>query len=263
MQRLSNIDLNKEELDILLKENTFDFGGEGIILNPGDNKLYKIFNDCLGENEINEMSQNKFNKLKLLYKLDLDYMVKILSTITLNGILIGYALSYDLDDMPLCSSELSSKEIISVLKKAKSILTYFHGNSIVYGDIHSANILVNKKTGLVKFCDIDNIMIEDYFFDLLGDSLKKYINKRRIIDSTVDAYTHNITTIKTLLFTNKKRINRNTIISMLYDECEADCIAYLLNQKSRDHYRYGPIRKITKDMLKPAKYDGKYIINEL
>ena len=262
MEKLSNIDLTRDELNSLLKDKVFDFGGEGIILNPGDNKLYKIFNDCLTDNPT-EMPQNKYEKLKLLYKLNLNYMVKILSTITLNGSLIGYSTSYNPNDVPLCSNKLSTKEVIAALKQAKSILTYFHRNNIIYGDVHSANILVNKKTGFVKFCDIDNIMIEDYFFDLIGDSLKKYINKRRIIDSTVDAYAHNITTIISLLFTNKKQINRNTIISMLYDESEADCIAFLLNQKSRDHYRYGPIRKITKDMLKPAKYDGKYIISEL
>ena len=113
-------------------------------------------------------------KIKKLHEMDLEHIVKPVSTLSMNGRLIGYEMTYDQFDISLEKLVLPRKELIEVLKKSKDILLSFRKKDITYGDVTENNILYNPKTRKVKFCDIDNMRIGNLPIDIRGFSLNKF-----------------------------------------------------------------------------------------
>ena len=200
MKLMPNINFTQYELNERLITDIYTKGGEAYIcLSDNPQTLFKIFINSK-TSEIAEMSDNKFKKIVSLYQQDISYSVKPLATLSLNGKLIGYEMTYDPNDLPLNCLGMKRKDSIEVLKKTKDALQHFASKDIVYGDVKDNNVLVNIKTGEVKFCDMDNIQLGEYPIDLMGIDLKKYYQKRGIIDENADAYMHNLMTLKQLKF---------------------------------------------------------------
>lgn len=201
-KRLPNIDIPKQDLKKII-EHPFDFGGEALICHGYDNNtLYKIFSDCKKRSsfsfhhlgEISTMPDSKFQKIKMLYEMQLPNSVIPVASITYNRELIGYEMTYDKDDVPLSRPKNyeNRAEIIRQGLQSQEILEMFSRRGVVYGDVATRNILFNLRTAKLKFCDMDNAQIgylpieaKDYFLD-------NYIFERKGVDSTVDAYMHNI-----------------------------------------------------------------------
>ena len=202
MKLMPNINFTQQELNERVFTEMYSKGGEAYIcLSDNPQTLFKVFfNPQTGE--IAEMSDNKFKKITSLYQKDIASTVKPLSTISLGGRLVGYEMTYDPNDLPLNCLGMKRKESIDILKKTKDILVRFASNDIVYGDVKDNNVLVNIKTGEVKFCDMDNIQLGEYPIDLMGIDLKKYYQKCGIIDEKADAFVHNLLTINRLHFTS-------------------------------------------------------------
>lgn len=197
MTNLPNIKLSKHDLKRLLDKSFFNYGGESIILkSPSQNTLYKIFTS---NKKVIEMSENKEKKIMRLHELSLEESTKPLSTISLNGTLIGYEMTYDKDDIPTYVGKFTRVERIKFLQETRRILEYFASKDIIYGDVAYRNILFNKKTHQFKFCDMDNAQLEDYPIDLIGTTtdLGNY-NTICGITSKTDAYMHNILSLTTL-----------------------------------------------------------------
>lgn len=94
MKIMPNIKLTQEEYEQIATQNKIAFGGERIICkgeNP--NSLYKIFVEYDTITPVG-MSDNKHEKIKELYQRQLEHAVQPLSTISLNGDLIGYEMTY-------------------------------------------------------------------------------------------------------------------------------------------------------------------------
>ena len=98
-------------------------------------------------------------------------MLKPISTITISDVIIEYEMS---DEYKLY--EFSNEELIYFFKGKK--LEFFTSQEIIYGDINTRNILFNRSTGDIKFCDVDNIEINNCRIDKLPFSLIEY-NKMR------------------------------------------------------------------------------------
>lgn len=200
MKLMPNINFSQQELTERVFTEMYSHGGEAYIcLSDNPNTLFKIFfNPQTGE--IVEMSDNKLKKITALYQKNIAGSVKPLSTISMDGRLVGYEMSYDQNDMPLNCLGMDRKDSIDILKRTKEILQNFDAKDITYGDVKDNNILVNIKTSEIKFCDMDNIRLGQYPIDLMGVDLRKYYEKRGTIDGATDAYMHNLMSLKQLKF---------------------------------------------------------------
>ncbi len=202
MKRLPNKKLSTATLDLLIEDNLFDYGGEAIICRPTNAKsLYKIF-VFPGTDIPDQMSDNKFKKILYYYQHDIANMVKPLSTLEYNGILIGYEESYDPDDLSLLDSLLTKEELITCLSRTKEQLDYFASLDITYGDVTADNILINQKTMQPKFCDIDNTNVAGYPIDVMGFGLTDYYDTVQEIDSKADIFMHNLLVLERLYHRN-------------------------------------------------------------
>lgn len=123
MTRMSNIKVDQRTLQFLLTHR-LNSGGEAIICRSfKPNILFKIMADskcqkycdsfgvpfCL---DLIEMPDNKFNKIKKIYGMQLEHSVRPLSTISFSGRLIGYEVTYDPNDKPLAQTMHSYNDLI-------------------------------------------------------------------------------------------------------------------------------------------------------
>ena len=183
--KIPNIKLTGKEYNKLVFQTKIYTGGEGIICLSAKNSLYKIFTEYQSKIPIG-LSDNKYSKIKELYSNPIEYMIRPLSTISLDGELIGYEMTYDKDDIDLYNAKINKKQLITSLQQTSEILKYFASRDITYGDVKANNILLNKKTGQLKFCDIDNIRLGEYPIDLLHDQIDSIVLDLDAIDETVD-----------------------------------------------------------------------------
>ena len=199
MKTIPNKNMSAHEVKTLLTKGKITSGGEATIC-KGENPhtLYKIF-ESFGEPIA--MGYNKERKIIELYVCNPDYTVKPISTISLDGTIIGYELTdeYTFDsfknDYDLW--KLDKNELRHFLNETKRILEYFSSKDIIYGDITPRNILFNRYTGEIKFCDIDNIQIYNYKMDMIPFILADYYEFRDI-DDGVHPYMHNFMTLNAL-----------------------------------------------------------------
>ena len=145
--------------------------------------LIKIFTN-------KDVIQNKIAKLTLLHDLDIDIIPT--SFISINGEIKGYSMPYLKDYRAVNPEFLRKKKKLIILEKLNNKLDELHSKGIIYGDIRSGNILINSDLDLV-LCDIDNVSINGYGFDILGDIAKRYVRKYGI-DETLDIYSYNLYT---------------------------------------------------------------------
>ncbi len=255
MKRLPNLEINENLLRRLLAYQLRS-GGEAIIcpsIKP--NRLFKIMADATCQRNCDSLgvpfsldnvllSDQKFAKIKRLYELQLEHSVQPLRTITMNGRLIGFEMTYDKNDKSLVSAKLSQYELLHFLAQSRKVLQYYNAKDIIYGDVSSNNILINQSTGLVKFCDMDNVYLDGLPFDAMGRDLKIYSIIGGPLQYT-DAYMHNVTTLQA--FQEDK-------LSAFFEP-----VAYLV-QKDYSTYLTDEAKKTLISMEEPTNFNGEYII---
>lgn len=193
MSIIPNLELTEEQVHGILTRNRLFSGGEATIC-ESDNpySLYKIFTK-LGK--AIPMGLNKEKKIELIYDMQPENSVKPLRTISLNEVIIGYEVSSDYELEAYKLYQLSDEERLYFLKETKRILEYFSSKGIIYGDIEPRNILFNRNTGEIQFCDIDNVQIGNYPIDKMPYNLMEY-DMVRGLDSGVHPFMHNHMTLR-------------------------------------------------------------------
>lgn len=193
MKSIPNISLNENKINELITRHKVTMGGEAIIC-ESDNPytLYKLF---FSNNQICSIGDNKEKKVIELYQKDLDYSVKPVSTISLGDIIIGYEMTNEYDLETYKAYQLTREELLYFLKETRKILDYFESKGIIYGDLDFRNILFNRFTGEIKFCDMDNTQIGALKMDKLPFTLMEY-EQTFGIDTGVHPYMHNYMTLR-------------------------------------------------------------------
>lgn len=234
MKRIPNIKLDEKQLRQYITKGRMAVGAEAIICH-GDNPytLYKIFDD-LGKPVA--MSENKEKKIVKIYEKELEHSVRPVSTISLNGVLIGYEMVDEYDFQSYKLYELHPDEIKHFLQETKKILEYYSSKGIIYGDMEPRNILFNRGTGEIKFCDMDNVKIGDCGMDIFPYSLIEY-NDSRGIDDGVHPYMHN-----------------RLVLGALELDLFASSKYYLRKTFKRDG------RKIIESMREPKEFKDEYVL---
>lgn len=231
---IPNVELTKDELHKLLACHKVMAGSEAIICESNNPyTLYKVFWNF---NKKIPMNDNKVKKINLLYQKQLEYSIIPISTISFNDMIIGYEMTTDPGLQSYKLYQLKNDELLYFLKETKKILEYFTKQGIIYGDIAPRNILFNRDTGEIVFCDMDNIQIGNYAMDIIPNQLLEYSEKRGI-DEDVHPFMHNIITMES------------------YQLYLHYCSDYIINK----HFHH-PARKIIHSMEKPLNFDGEYLI---
>lgn len=244
---LPNLEIADEDVDFLFNDRRFDYGGESIICKGiRENTAYKIYYDRKNH-ELLMMSDNKFEKIKRQYNDPLEHSINPLRSITLLGELIGYEMPYDEDDRSLLDAILDKEGLLHCLKTTKNILEYYHSKDIIYGDIKDDNILINKKTGEIKFCDMDNVCMQELPIDVMSAELATFFDEKNKADPIADHYMHNMLTLYKLNYRNK---NNEQIAKML----RQGVITELPTEDER-------AKQIIKQMQNLSTYQGGYLID--
>ena len=237
MKTFSNTKLNEKQIYQLLTTGKVTRGAEGVIC-KGANPytLYKIF---VNTNTPVAMGENKEKKILELYKKQIQYSIKPIGTVSFNDVIIGYEMidEYSFDNYQLY--QLDKQELIYFLKETKKILEYYNANNIVYGDIDPKNILFNKDTGEIKFCDMDNIQINQYKIDKLPYTLNYYCEARGI-DDGVHPYAHN---------------------QMSLNAFDCDCFCSSKKELKKTFSKEG--LKTIKSMRNPLNFKNDYLITRI
>lgn len=258
METLPNINLTEEIAKHYIKDKYISMGSEGIVFKYNKKSVIKIFGFWDQDIMIDGMTSEKLEKINLLYHKNITEMVKILGTVSLNNHIIGYQMSYSKNDISYFDASYPIGVNIYLLKSIKEALLSFHKNNIIYGDIFSGNILIDKNTNHIKFCDIDNVMVDNLPFDFLGSVLFKYIDAHGCIDETIDAFAFNILAILKTLFPNDKKVNRIDILNLLRNNFDLVTDEFCKQQFLQDNSK--KIKRIAKSMLNPKEYQGEYIL---
>lgn len=196
MRTLPNIEITEEQLYYMYGQDDFSYGSESTIYEIpsifGSGTLAKIFDSS------KTVIENKFEKIKRLYQLEeLEKIndIKILSSISCKGEIIGYLMNKSaytemgIDPVPRI-------EQLKQLAMARQKLEQFLQLGIIYGDVNASNILVGKND--VCLCDLDNVAYQGFGMDLLSDSADIFIWNYRKIDEKLISYMHNLLTINEL-----------------------------------------------------------------
>lgn len=167
-------------------EKSIHSGYEGELYFYGD-KIIKIFRDRVTNSKNFE---NKIHKIELLNE-KYDGIIKPTDLVYQDDKVVGYAMPYLDGYKSICTLSFKKNEKIKILTELLKKLEMMHKKGIIYGDIHSANILVNKDLD-VELCDIDNVKIGKYDIDNLHVNAIRYMSIIKEADETLDTYMYNL-----------------------------------------------------------------------
>lgn len=191
---LKNIKLTREEL-LRLRSRRFDFGGESVIAkSDSQDSIFKLYRESVTQEE----RENKHKKLELVSDRKIKFIAQPQAVLTSEGQIVGHAFDYDIDDMPMLISPLSVKDKLFYFRQIKMILNYFRRNGIIFADLKCDNILINQKTGRLRFCDIDSIQIDDLKTSIHEDYFRQFF-RDGMVDERIHVYLHNLMLIDELL----------------------------------------------------------------
>lgn len=194
IRMLRNIKLTREEV-LRLRNRRFDFGGESVIAkSDSPDMIFKLYRESVTPEE----RENKHKKLELVTDRKIKFIAQPQAVLTSEGQIVGHAFDYDIDDMPMLIASLSVKDKLFYFRQIKMILNYFRRNGIIFADLKCDNILINPKTGRLRFCDIDSIQIDDLKTSIHEDYLSQFF-KDGMVDERIHVYLHNLMLLDELL----------------------------------------------------------------
>lgn len=240
---MKNIEL-PEQLIRIAKRDWFRYGTESYIYKVDSNSIYKIF-----KTDKQEILENKLMKLIKLNKLKIEFLTNPIVTLSYKGQFIGYEMNYNEDDIQWFNTVLTLEEKKEYLKSLKEKLLVLEEYGILYPDIKDDNLLINRKTGKLNFCDIDNVQIDGLRVDVV-QYISNYLRKENsLFDSGIHAFMHNLYTLEQL-----EEIHINDFIDFIELERTEPFKSFNENQK-----------KILKNMvlLNEKRIRNGYLIDNL
>lgn len=122
-----------------------------------DDTLLKLVpNECVYYNLLKSKNLDNCNNPLEVYDISDNSFYKNFNSVILIPLLKGYS---NMGDAPVFN-DLSSLELLKLLKKQLLSLKNIHGNSIYHGDISSKNILINPDLDY-QFIDFDLGVVDD------------------------------------------------------------------------------------------------------
>lgn len=240
---MENIEISAQVL-YEAKRNFLNYGGEGYIYKPDSTSIYKIF-----KTDEKDVLENKLAKIIKLNQLGIDFLTNPAATLSCNHKFVGYKMNYDEDDMNWFNTFMTLDEKIKYLKTLKDDLLVLEQHGILYADIKDDNFLINRKTGMLKFCDIDNVQIDGLKVDQSQYISRCIQDNNLLFDNSIHAFMHNLYTLEQLVG---------------LDIYTHDDLTDLVNNKYFEIFNDNQ-EQILENMvlLKKRKISGRYLIDNL
>ena len=192
---MNNIQFNNN----FVKKN-FSFGYESTIYEYEDSNYYtepvllKRFNYDIYPNS--NFYENKIKKLSLIPLIKvLNNEIEILDLVYEGDKFLGYTMNkVQLD--PISSFDKTRNKIF-LLKLLRDKISKLNSKDIYIGDFNEKNFLTSPEKDILKLCDLDNIRIGEYDFDIMDNAQKKFM-QRCGNPKLIDSYCFNLFTISFL-----------------------------------------------------------------
>lgn len=189
---MNNIEITTDML-FELNKNRLSNGIESYIYKLDSDYIYKIL-----KTPNKEELENKLAKIVKLQKLGISFLTTPIATLSYQNEFIGYQMAYDENDLNWSQIDMSKDEKVRYLKQLKDKLFILEEYGILYIDIKKENILINKATGNLKLCDIDSVQIGNLKADMFRYVATYLRGDDLLFDSSIHAFMHNIYTLDVL-----------------------------------------------------------------
>lgn len=181
-------------------QNTFGCGYESTIYKYFDSAnydtvvLYKKFN--MFEHNNPNFLENKRQKLLLIPEIEeLKNDVKVLDLLYSDGNFVGYTM--EKSDNETLDIFDKKKNKIKLLKMIRDRVELLNSKGIYIGDFNEKNFLTSKDRSILQMCDLDNLRIGEFDFDVCDNAEKRFLKKCGNLDA-LDSYCFNLFTISFL-----------------------------------------------------------------
>ncbi len=245
MKRLPVTKLTDQELDLMIEDGRFNYGGEAIVCHGNNpNTCFKLFH-MPGATCVTYMSDNKEQKLTKLYNHPIPGLLVPISLVSNRRNIIGYEMPYSSTCDSILDTILTPEERLSCLYQTKAILERLPYYECVYGDLKSDNVLYDQKTGKVVFCDVDNIQLGPYKMDIYGTGVDTYMRATGRIDEKTDVFSHNLFTLEQLFYR---------------DESFGEIMTHIYQMDIQHRLQDARAREIINSMRYPETFKGEYVL---
>lgn len=180
------LELNKSEFD--KNKNLLTEGYESEIYTYiSDNReiLIKKYYDS---------DQVDINKIKLINKLKTGVLIKPDKLVKVDNDVIGFSMKYMKKFYPICVMKdiMTDEEKHNLLLNLKEEIINLRNQNCIYADLNVKNIITDGNKAYL--CDSVNVKIENYNFDQISSTMKKYYDVKDTFDG-IDCYMLNLLTI--------------------------------------------------------------------
>ena len=177
------LELNKNEFNNILSE-----GYESEIYVYNSNNKEILIKKYYDSNQVN------VNKIKLVNELKTGILIKPDKLVKVNNEVVGFSMKYMKKFYPICIMKdiMSDEEKYNLLMNLKEELVNLKNQNCIYADLNIKNIITDGKK--VYLCDAVNVKIEDYDFDQISSTMKKYYDLKDTFDG-IECYMLNLLTI--------------------------------------------------------------------
>lgn len=192
---MNSIQFNKQFV-----KDYFSRGFESTIFEYQDLNLYsepvllKKFNSEVYPNL--DFYKNKINKLYLISLNEyLSNEIEFLDLVFDEKEFVGYTMK-KVDFTPISAFD-KRKNKIYFLKLLRDKITTLNNQDIYIGDFNTKNFLTSKNKDILKLCDLDNLRIGEFDFDIMDNAQKNFMRKCGNV-KLIDSYCFNLFTISFL-----------------------------------------------------------------
>ena len=161
-----------------------------------ESKLYRYFIDGteILIKKYYETSQINLDKIIAVSNLKTDGLLVPSDLVSIDDKIVGFSMDFKRGYYPIINQKnnLTDSQKYNLIIALKKILLSLRGKNCIYGDLNLQNVITNGFE--VCLCDAVNVKINDFYFDEVSSSMRKYIERTGTTDG-IDFYMLNLLTI--------------------------------------------------------------------
>jgi len=174
-----------------------EFNNNSIIYGNGFESKTFVYNDNGNEKMIKmyyDLSQINIDKIKRVSELKSGTLILPKKLVSIDNEIIGYSMNYMKNYHPIriMKQVMDEETKYNFLLKLKEEIINLRNQNCIYGDLNISNVITNGEK--VFLCDSVNVKIDEYNFDEISSTMRKYRELKNTIEG-IDYYMLNLLTI--------------------------------------------------------------------